>query len=421
MIANPNQITALDLDKIRADFPILNQKVNGQPLIYLDSAASTQKPECVINAVSQYYLQDHSNVHRGIHELSNRATLAFENARKRVARFFNAPSEENVVFTRGTTEAINLVSQTWGQDQIQEGDVILLTEMEHHSNLVPWQLLTEKKGAQLEFIPLLPETLELDLSFLKKRLQENKASPHKIKLLCLTHISNTLGITNPVKAICALAQEENIITLVDGAQSAGHLPVDFQEINCDFYAFSGHKVAGPTGIGALIAKESLLETMPPWHGGGEMIDTADYTKSTWKTGPHKFEAGTPNIADAIGLHVALDYIDDLGRESIHQHDLELAGYAYQKMNELEHIQILGPKNNRTGMVTFIFDDIHAHDVVEVANQYGVALRGGHHCNQPLMKKLGTPATARASFYLYNTIDEIDQLIQVLKKVRSFFT
>ncbi len=403
-----------DWSALRADFPILDQQVHGHPLVYFDNAATSQKPRAVIDALVRYYERDNANVHRGIHELSNRSTNAFEAARERTRKFLNARSTEEIIFTRGTTEGINLVANAWGGKFIKAGDVILLTEMEHHSNIVPWQMLAERTGAKLRYIPITGDEGLLDLGKLDSLLTP------EVKLFAMVHISNALGTLNPVADLCARARKLGITTLVDGAQSAGHLPVDVQAIGCDFYAFSGHKICGPTGIGALFGRKEVLENTPPWHGGGEMIATVDYFKSTWNTLPHKFEAGTPDISGPIGLHAALDYLDAIGRENIFRHDLDLATYAYQRLSELKGVRLFGPRGERGGLVSFLLDDVHAHDVVTIADRYGVALRGGHHCTQPLMKKLGVPSTARASFYFYNTRAEVDRFIEVVREIQKFF-
>lgn len=403
-----------DWSALRADFPILDQQVHGHPLVYFDNAATSQKPRAVIDALVRYYERDNANVHRGIHELSNRSTNAFEAARERTRKFLNARSTEEIIFTRGTTEGINLIANAWGGKFIKAGDVILLTEMEHHSNIVPWQMLAERTGAKLRYIPITGDEGLLDLGKLDSLLTP------EVKLFAMVHISNALGTLNPVADLCARARKLGITTLVDGAQSAGHLPVDVQAIGCDFYAFSGHKICGPTGIGALYGRKEVLENTPPWHGGGEMIATVDYFKSTWNTLPHKFEAGTPDISGPIGLHAALDYLDAVGRENIFRHDLELATYAYQRLSELKGVRLFGPRGERGGLVSFLLDDVHAHDVVTIADRYGVALRGGHHCTQPLMKKLGVPSTARASFYFYNTKAEVDRFIEVVREIQKFF-
>ena len=400
---------------IRADFPILDQKVHGQPLIYFDNAATTQKPRAVLDALCHYYEHDNANVHRGIHELSNRATAAFEAARARAAKFINARSADEIIFTRGTTEGINLVAQAWGSKNIKAGDRILLTEMEHHSNIVPWQLLAERTGAELVYLPITGDIGLLDLSHVDDCLAKG------VKLFALTHISNSLGTINPVAELCARARQLGVTTLVDAAQSAGHRLIDVQEIGCDFLAFSGHKMCGPTGIGVLFGRQKVLESMPPYQGGGEMILNVDFQRSTWKHAPHKFEAGTPDISGAVGLHAAMDYLEKVGRANIAQHDQELGAYAYAQLSRLKQgIRLFGPHIGRAGLVSFLLKDIHAHDVVTVADQRGVALRGGHHCNQPLMRKLGVESTARASFYFYNTTAEIDRFVEVLGEIQKFF-
>jgi cysteine desulfurase/selenocysteine lyase len=400
---------------IRADFPILDQKVHGRPLIYFDNAATTQKPRQVLEALMQYYRHDNANVHRGIHELSNRATAAFEAARGRAAQFINARTADEIVFTRGTTEGINLVAQAWGATHIKAGDKILLTEMEHHSNIVPWQLLAERTGARLAFLPVTGDIGLLDLNRIDEWLTK------EVKLLALTHISNSLGTINPVGEVCARARKLGVTTLVDAAQSAGHRPVDVQEIGCDFLAFSGHKMCGPTGIGVLYGRQEILESMSPYQGGGEMILSVDFDKSTWKHAPHKFEAGTPDISGAVGLHAAIDYLDKIGRARIAEHDQALGAYAYEKLSRFKNsIRLFGPHIGRAGVVSFLLPEVHAHDVVTLADQRGVALRGGHHCNQPLMRKLGVESTARASFYFYNTTDEIDQFVEVVAEIQKFF-
>jgi cysteine desulfurase/selenocysteine lyase len=410
----PRNFMTTDWQKIREDFPVLNQTVHGHPLVYFDSAATSQKPRAVIDALKHFYEHDNSNVHRGIHELSNRSTAAFEAARNRVAKFLNARHADEIIFTRGTTEAINLVATSWGNHFIKAGDEILLTEMEHHSNIVPWQLLAERTGAKLVFIPVPNDEGLLDLSRLDELLTP------RVKIFAMVHISNSLGTVNPVKELCARARSLDITTLVDAAQSAGHMPVDVQEIGCDFLAFSGHKICGPTGIGALYGRAEILEKMPPYQGGGDMIHSVEFQKSTYKPAPHKFEAGTPDISGALGLHAAMDYLDAIGRENIWQHDRELADYAYAQLAELKSIRLFGPKKNRAGLVSFLLNDIHAHDVVTVADQYGIALRGGHHCTQPLLRKLGVESTARASFYFYNTKEEVDHFIEAIRNIQKFF-
>src|ERR1035441_1290898 len=345
---------------LRADFPILDQQVHGQPLIYFDNAATTQKPRAVLDALRYYYEHDNANVHRGIHELSNRATAAFEAARARAAKFINSRSADEIIFTRGTTEGINLVAQAWGSKNLKPGDRILLTEMEHHSNIVPWQLLAERTGAELVFLPITGDIGLLDLS----RLEECLAG--KVKLFAMTHISNSLGTINPVAELCARARQLGITTLVDAAQSAGHRLIDVQEIGCDFLAFSGHKMCGPTGIGVLYGRQEVLEGMPPYQGGGEMILNVEFQRSTWKHAPHKFEAGTPDISGAVGLHAAMNYLEKIGRPNIAHHDQELGAYAYAQLSRLNQgIRLFGPHIGRAGLVSFLLKEIHAHDVVTV--------------------------------------------------------
>jgi cysteine desulfurase/selenocysteine lyase len=403
-----------DLETVRAEFPILHQQVNGHDLIYFDNAATSQKPRAVLDALLHYYERDNANVHRGIHELSNRASLAYEASRARAARFLNARSVDEIIFTRGTTEAINLVAHSWGRKFLKEGDKVLLTEMEHHSNIVPWQLLAEELGIQLVYLPVTGDRGLLDLAHLDEWLTRD------IKLFAFTHISNTLGTVNPVQALCARARELGVVTLVDAAQSAGHRPVDVQEIGCDFLAVSGHKMCAPTGVGLLYGRIERLEEMDPYQGGGDMISSVDFYRSTWNKVPHKFEAGTPNIADVIALHAAMDYLDNLGRDRIAQHDIELSAYAYERLADLGGIRLFGPVEGRAGLVSFLLHGVHAHDVVTFADQRGIALRGGHHCNQPLMRKLGVESTTRASFYFYNTHAEVDRFLEVLREIQKFF-
>lgn len=406
--------SAVDWDAIRDDFPILQERANGHPLIYFDNAATSQKPRAVLEALRNYYEHANANVHRGLHVLSSRATEAYENARQRVATYIGAANPDEVVFTRGTTESINLVAQAWGEKFIRAGDSILLTEMEHHSNLVPWQLLAERVGAKLRFIPVRDDgTLDLD------RLS-SLLTP-EVKLFGFTHISNSLGTINPVAELCRKAREVGAVSLVDAAQSVGHLPVNVEELGCDFLAFSGHKMCGPTGIGALYGRAEILDAMPPWHGGGEMIVSVALEKSSYKKAPHRFEAGTPNIAGAIGLAAAVDYIERIGRPEIFEHDVELTRHAIERMAELPGIRILGPDQERGAVVGFVMAAAHPHDLTTFADQYGLAMRGGHHCNQPLMRRFGVPGTTRASFYFYNTIEEIDRMIDILRAAVRFFS
>ncbi len=405
---------AVDWHAVREDFPILREQAHGHPLIYFDNAATSQKPRAVVDALRHYYEHENANVHRGLHELSSRATEAYEQARQRVATYLGAASAEEIVFTRGTTESINLVAQTWGGKFVGAGDVILLTEMEHHSNLVPWQLLAERTGARLRFVPVLDDGT-LDLEQLPSLLTS------EVKIFAFTHISNSLGTINPVSELCEKAHAVGALTLVDAAQSVGHLPIDVQELGCDFLAFSGHKMCGPTGIGGLYGRAEVLDSTPPWHGGGEMIVTVTLEKSAFKKAPHRFEAGTPNIAGAIGLAAAIDYIEQIGRPAIFEHDSDLANYATQRLSELPGMRVFGPTAQRGALVGFVMDVAHPHDLTTFADQYGLALRGGHHCNQPLMRRFGVPGTTRASFYFYNTTEEIDRMIEILRDAVRFFS
>jgi cysteine desulfurase / selenocysteine lyase len=403
----------VDWSALREDFPILRQQVRGHELIYLDSAATSQKPRAVIEALRNFYEHDNANVHRGLHTLSGRATEAYEHARQRVAEYIGAASADEIIFTRGTTEGINLVAQAWGGKFIREGDVILLTVMEHHSNLVPWQLLAERTGAQLRFVPVLDDgTLELE--------QLSSLLTPEVKMFAFTHISNSLGTINPVAELCDKARSVGALTLVDAAQSAGHTPLDVHELGCDFLAFSGHKMCGPTGIGVLYGRAEVLDSMPPWHGGGEMIVSVSLEKSTFKKAPHRFEGGTPNIAGAIGLAAAIDYIEGIGRPAIFEHDSQLARNAAERLTELPGTRVFGPTNERGALVGFVMDAAHPHDLTTFADEYGLAMRGGHHCNQPLMRRFGVSGTTRASFYFYNTMEEIDRMIEVLHAAVRFF-
>ena len=406
--------SGIDWKAVREDFPILREQAHGHPLIYFDSAATTQKPRKVLDALRHYYEHNNANVHRGLHELSSRATEAYEKSRERVANYLGAASPDEIVFTRGTTESINLVAQAWGGRFLRKGDAILLTGMEHHSNLVPWQLLAERTGVQLRFVPVRDDgTLDLD--------QLPSLLTPEVKLFAFTHISNSLGTINPVAELCAKARAVGALTLVDAAQSAGHSPVDVQELGCDFLAFSGHKMCGPTGIGALYGRAEVLNSMPPWHGGGEMIVSVTLEKSSYKKPPHRFEAGTPNIAGAIGLAAAIDYIEGIGRAAIFEHDGRLADYAMGRLSELPGTRVLGPAGERGALVGFVMEAAHPHDLTTFADQYGLAMRGGHHCNQPLMRRFGVSGTTRASFYFYNTTAEIDRMIEILRQAVGFFS
>jgi len=404
----------VDWKAIREDFPILHEKAHGQPLIYFDNAATSQKPRRVLDALRRYYEHNNANVHRGLHELSTRATEAYEGSRRRVADYLGAASPDEIVFTRGTTESINLVAQAWGGKFLREGDVILLTEMEHHSNLVPWQLLAERTGVRLRFVPVHDDgTLALE--------QLSSLLTREVKLFAFTHVSNSLGTINPVAHLCEKARAIGALTLVDAAQSVGHAPINVRELGCDFLAFSGHKMCGPTGIGALYARAEVLDAIPPWHGGGEMIVSVTLERSAFKKAPHRFEAGTPNIAGAIGLEAAIDYIEQIGRPAILEHDTELAHYAMERLEELPGMRVLGPREERGALVGFVMKSVHPHDLTTFADRYGLALRGGHHCNQPLMRRFGLPGTTRASFYFYNTKEEIDRMIEILSDAVRFFS
>ena len=404
----------IDWEKVRSDFPILDQEVHGHPLIYFDNAATTQKPRAVIEELRRYYERDNANVHRGLHELSARATEAYEAARGRVARFLGAADEKEIVFTRGTTESINLVAQAWGGKFLKKGDVILLTEMEHHSNLVPWQLLAARIDARLRFLPVHDDgTLALEaLSSL--------LTP-EVKLFSFTHVSNSLGTINPVSELCSRARAVGAVTLVDLAQSAGHLPVNVRDLGCDFAAFSGHKMAGPTGIGGLYGRAEILQALPPWHGGGEMITSVTLEKSSFKKPPHRFEAGTPNIAGAIGLAAAIEYLEGIGRNAIFEHDARLTAHALERLSEIPGLHLVGRQANRGAAISFVLDCAHPHDVTTFADRRGLALRGGHHCNQPLMRRFGVSGTTRASFYFYNTEAEVDRMIEILREAVDFFS
>lgn len=403
----------MDWKAIREDFPILRERAHGHPLIYFDNAATSQKPRAVIEALQNYYEHANANVHRGLHELSSRATEAYERSRQRVADYIGAAGADEIVFTRGTTESINLVAQSWGEASLREGDVILLTEMEHHSNLVPWQLLAERKRARLRFVPVRDDgTLALE--------QLPALLTPEVKLFAFTHISNSVGTINPVAELCQKARAVGARSLVDLAQSAGHLPVNVRQIGCDFAAFSGHKMCGPTGIGVLYARAEVLESMPPWQGGGEMIVSVTLQKSTFKKAPHRFEAGTPNIAGAIGLAAAIDYLEVIGRAAIEEHDAQLTRHAMERLAEIPGIRLFGPAGPRGALAGFVMDWAHPHDLTTFADRHGLALRGGHHCNQPLMKRFGVPGTTRASFYFYNTMAEVDGMIDIMGEAVRFF-
>ncbi len=409
------KLTAINVLKIREDFPILKRDVNGKPLIYFDNAATSQKPSVVIESLRRYYSEYNANIHRGIHKLAEEATLAHEEAREKVAKFINANRTEEIVFTRNATEAINLIAYTWGRANIEPGDKIVLTIMEHHSNIVPWQRLAQEKNAQIEFIKIDSEGLLLQEDV--KRMIDDRT-----KLVCITHASNVLGTINPIKEITKAAHSHGALVLVDAAQSVPHMRVNAKDMDCDFMAFSGHKMLGPTGIGVLYGKSKHLESMPPFLGGGEMIREVHTTGATWKDIPYKYEAGTPNIAGAIGLGAAVDYLRKIGMDNVHEHEKEITGYALNKMSQVEGLVIFGPRdvNQRVGVVSFNLGDIHAHDLASIMDEDGIAIRSGHHCAQPLMEFLNIPAASRASFYIYNTKEEVDVFINVLEKARKLF-
>jgi cysteine desulfurase/selenocysteine lyase len=405
----------LDVRRIRQDFPILRQQVNGRPLVYLDNAATTQKPRQVIEALVRYYETSNANIHRGIHTLATRATEQYEDARRKVARFIGARGPEEVVFTRNATEAINLVARAWGDEHIGEGDEIVLTLMEHHSNIVPWQLLARRKGATLRYAGITDDG-KLDPDELRRLIGP------RTKLVAVTHMSNVLGTINPVADIAEMAHRAGALLLVDGAQSVPHLPVDVQALGADFLAFSAHKMLGPTGVGVLWARAELLEAMPPFLGGGDMIAVVRPESSTWAELPHKFEAGTPNIADVIAFGAAVDYLEGIGMANARRHEEELTELALERLRRVAGVRIFGPSSasERGGVVSFAMEAAHPHDVATIADGYGVAIRAGHHCAQLLMRALGVPATSRASFSIYNDVDDIEALVEALEGVNRVF-
>lgn len=410
-----NLTESLNVSEIVKDFPILKQQVHGNRLAYLDSTATSQTPTQVIDAIDDYYKRYNSNVHRGVHTLGSLATDGYENARETVRRFINAKYFEEIIFTRGTTASINIVAHSYGDANVNEGDEIVVTEMEHHANIVPWQQLAKRKKAELKFIPL-TEDGELAIEDVKATINE------KTKIVAIAHVSNVLGTINDIKAIAEIAHDHGAIISVDGAQAAPHMDIDMQDLDADFYSFSGHKMLGPTGIGVLYGKRTLLNNMEPVEFGGDMIDFVDKYEASWADLPTKFEAGTPLIAQAIGFAEAIKYLQNLGFEAIHQHEATLTQYAYDKMSEIEGIEIYGPaKDRRAGIITFNMTDVHAHDVATAVDTEGVAVRAGHHCAQPLMKWLKQSSTARASFYIYNMKEDIDQLVESLKQTKEFFS
>jgi cysteine desulfurase / selenocysteine lyase len=411
--AQPSAEKPLDVAKIRQDFPILKQKIGGKPLVYLDNAATTQKPQHVIEAISRFYSEDYSNIHRGVHTLSQRATHAYEAVRAKVRRLIHAPEDREIIFVRGTTEGTNLVAYGYLRPQIQAGDEILISGLEHHSNIVPWQMLCEEKAARLQVIPI-NDNGEIVLEEYEKLLSS------KTKLVCVAHVSNALGTINPVGKMVELAHRRQIPVLVDGAQAIPHFKVDVQELDCDFYTFSGHKLYGPTGVGVLYGKASLLEAMSPFQGGGDMIASVTFEKTTYNKIPYKFEAGTPDIAGVIGLGAAIDYVNQIGIEVIAAHEQELLDYATQAISKIPGVRILGTAREKAGVLSFVLESVHPHDIGSILDQEGIAIRAGHHCAQPVMDRFGVPATARASFALYNTKDEVDILIRGIRKVTEVF-
>jgi cysteine desulfurase/selenocysteine lyase len=399
--------------RIRKDFPILRRKIHGRPLVYLDNAATSQKPQAVIDTLNRFYATDNSNVHRGVHELSQRATEEYEAARVKVQRFLNAAQAREILFVRGTTEGINLVAQTYGREHVQPGDEIIISHMEHHSNIVPWQILCEEKGAVLRVVPI-NDKGEFLLEEYEKLLNP------RTRFVSVVYLSNALGTINPVRKIIALAHRWNVPVLLDGAQAVPHLPVDVRQLDCDFFAFSGHKLYGPTGIGVLYGKASLLETMPPYQGGGDMISSVSFEKTTYNALPYKYEAGTPHIAGAIGLGAAIDYLGDIGLELVAAHEQHLLDYATAAVAAVPGIRLVGTAKERAGVLSFVMEDAHPHDIGQILDQEGVAIRTGHHCCQPIMDRYHVPATARASLALYNTREEIDALVAGLYKVKEIF-
>jgi len=403
----------LDVARIREDFPILRQRIRGKPLVYLDNAATSQKPQVVIDAVTRFYAAENANIHRGVHYLSERATVAYDEAREKVARFLNAHSSREIIFTRGTTEGINLVAQTYGRTHLKPGDDIVITAMEHHSNIVPWQLVCEQTGATLRAAPISDQG-ELDVDAFERLLGD------RTRLVALVHVSNALGTINPIKRLVALAHARGIPVLVDGAQAAPHLQVDVQNLDCDFFAFSGHKIFGPTGVGVLYGREALLERMPPYQGGGDMIATVTLQRSTWAPLPAKFEAGTPMIAQVLGLGAALDYVSKLGLDAIAAWEQDLLGYATERVSQIKGIRVIGTARDKASVLGFVLEGVHPHDIGTVLDDAGIAIRAGHHCAQPVMERFGVSGTARASFAFYNTRAEIDVLADGLMTVKKMF-
>ena len=413
MTAPAHAKTAFDVRSVRQDFPILHQSVFGKPLVYLDNAATAQKPKAVIDALARYYTQDNANIHRGLHQLSERATAAYEEARSKVRRFLNAAEDREIVFVRGTTEAINLVAQSYGRTHLDPGDEVLITTMEHHSNIVPWQILCEEKGARLRVAPICDDG-DLLLDEFEKLLGP------RTRLVSVVHVSNALGTVNPVKRLVEMARRRDIPVLVDGAQAAPHLRIDVRELDCDFYALSGHKLFGPTGIGVLYGRARLLEAMPPWQSGGDMIASVTFAKTTYNRLPYKFEAGTPHIAGVIGLGAALDYLESIDRDGRIAHEDDVLAYATRTIAALPRVRLVGTAREKTGVLSFVIEGVHPHDIGTILDREGIAIRAGHHCTQPLMDRFGVPATARASFALYNTRAEVDALAAGVRRVLEVF-
>lgn len=404
---------SFDVAKVRKDFPNLSVTVHDKPLVYLDNAATTFKPQSVIDAIQSHYASETSNVHRGVHALSEKATAHYEGAREKVRAFINAEHTKQIIFTKGTTESINLVAHSYGRALLNEGDEIIISEMEHHSNIVPWQMICEEKGCVLKIAPMNDDG-ELIFEEFEKLLS------NKTKLLAMVYISNSLGTVNPVKEVIDAAHKAGAVVVIDGAQAVSHFPVDVQELNCDFFAFSGHKLFGPTGVGVLYGKEELLNRMSPYQGGGDMIASVTFEKTTYNQLPYKFEAGTPNVAGVIGLGAAIDYFETLDKAQLAAYDQELLAYAKDALSKVEGIRFIGTAKNKVAIVSFVLDDIHAHDIGTLVDEEGVAIRTGHHCTQPVMKHFGVPATSRASFSIYNTKEEIDQLVNALNRAKDIF-
>jgi cysteine desulfurase/selenocysteine lyase len=409
----PSPAATFDVQRVRRDFPLLSQRVHGKPLVYLDNGATSQKPQAVIDRLSHYYTAENSNIHRGVHYLSEHATAAYEEAREKLRRFINAPRTDEIIFLRGTTEAVNLVAQSYGRAFLKEGDEIIISAMEHHSNIVPWQMLCQQIGARLRIIPINHDG-ELVLDEYRRLLTE------RTKFVAITHVSNALGTVVPIKSVIELAHERGVPVFVDGAQAVPHMKVDVQQMGCDFYAFSGHKLFGPTGVGVLYGRSELLERMPPYQGGGDMISLVTFEKTHYNVLPYKFEAGTPHIAGGIGMGAVVDYLEALNWERVVQHEHDLLTYATEALLNINGLRIVGTAKDKAAVISFIFENVHAHDVGTILDQEGVAVRAGHHCAMPVMQRFGIPATARASFALYNTRDEIDILVKALHRVLKVF-